>query len=127
MQNGPVTLAEGDHEITLTLFDNSSDTNVVTLDYEINGDGTLVTSLFGNSRVTYVVQETLEGDVPAQPADGEVLITGADGATILLTAQGANVRLDVDLDGEGPEPPVEPPQILSWAALYAATPTTPPP
>jgi hypothetical protein len=121
MRNGPITFAQGDHEITLTLFDNISSLNTDTLDYELTGAGTLITSLFGTGRVAYQVQEQFEGDVPGQPSEGEMVITGADGATILLTAQGTNVELEVDVDGEdGPAAPVT--QTLSWTALYAATP-----
>jgi hypothetical protein len=127
MRNGSVTFAQGDHEITLALFDNISSTNTATLEYELTGRGTLVTSLFGTARMDYQVLQPLEGVIPGEPSEGQLLIAGADGATVLLTAQGANVELEVDLDGEdGPlEPETLPP--ISWAALYAATPTAPPP
>ena len=125
MSEGPITFSEGDHTLTLTLFQNSADRNITTGDYELNGAGSVISSVFDGARAAYAIVDTLAGDVPGEPAEGELRINGADDATLLLIAQGTNVELEVDLDGDGPLEPQS--QTLSWDALYAATPAPPPP
>jgi len=86
---------------TLTNFISEGTDDLNTLEYTLDGSGTLATVGLTGS-VQYATTTTFRGTGDNYPSEGVLVVTGADNSTETITAvDSINITIDIDENGDG--------------------------